>query len=59
MTVSKKEPAQTATAPAANALHASDPTARPDKRAGDELADQDLDNVSGGPTAVERNHSPI
>ena len=24
-----------------------------------ELADQDLDKISGGPTAVERNHTPI
>jgi hypothetical protein len=57
MTVSKKD--HTETAPAANSLAAADTTVRPDKRAGDEIADQDLDSVSGGPTAVERNHSPI
>jgi hypothetical protein len=50
---------EAAVTPAINSPAASDPTVRPDKRVGGELADQDLDNISGGPTAVERNPSPI
>jgi hypothetical protein len=57
MTVSKQGPAEAAS-PAIHSPAASDPTARPDVRVVDQLADQDLDNVSGGPTAVERNHTP-
>jgi hypothetical protein len=57
MTVSKKDPAEAAVTPAIDSTAKS--PARPDKRVGGELADQDLDNVSGGPTAVERTHSPI
>ena len=56
MTVSKKDPVEAA--PAINSPAAPHPTPRADKRVGDELADRDLDNVSGGPTAVERNHTP-
>ena len=56
MTVSKKDPAE-AGAPI-HSVTETDPAARADKRAGDEIADRDLDSVSGGPTAVERNHTP-
>lgn len=59
MTVSKKDPAEAARTPGVNSPAASNAAARSDKRVRDEIADQDLDNVSGGPTAVERNHNPI
>lgn len=58
MTASRKDLAETATTPAIRSPAGADPTARADKRTGDELADKDLDQVSGGPTAVERTHSP-
>jgi hypothetical protein len=59
MTVSKKDPVEAPATLGVNSPAASNQTVRPDKRIGDELADRDLDNVSGGPTSVERNHSPI
>lgn len=55
MTVSKKDPAEAA---AINVPASADQAARTDARVSDALADQELDNVSGGPTAVERNHTP-
>jgi len=59
MTVSNKDHAQAPAALAVNSPAASDQNVRPDTRAGDEIADHDLDTVSGGPTSVERNHTPI
>jgi hypothetical protein len=57
MTDSKQHhPAATAT-PAIKS--SASETAQSRKPVGGELPDQDLDKVSGGPTAVERNHTPI
>jgi hypothetical protein len=54
MTRPEKHPANPT--PAAKA--ADDKAPQRQRREG-ELHDQDLDQISGGPTAVERNHNPI
>lgn len=57
MTDSKQHHPQAAATPAIKS--SASEAAQSGKSAGGELADQDLDKVSGGPTAVERNPKPI
>lgn len=57
MSVSNK-PSDAAATPAIKSPSASDRAASPRQKVDGEIADHDLDNVSGGPTSVERNHTP-